>query len=309
MTPEQLKSPAPKRPYEIYGFREPELLKWRVSHERLQEILDDEQTVVHAIKPSSNDYGEFLFVTTSRPGERERIAMTFYGLGYHEHRDRWLTDEWFWYQANALPNMMGKVIDKEEAKEMLRQRLEEISPEASQHTQSERGKAFDMLADLTDDDGALAEMEDLESLDDWIFDIDQLVPFEEPPDTFFDETPAEPPPTGENLLDQASREKLPPLYSGEEQGLDALALVKFFTPDAQWTWYASEFDGDDIFFGLVSGMEVELGYFSLKELKEAVGPMGLQIERDLHFEPKKLGELLEWHRQHHNGSQYQSNLV
>jgi hypothetical protein len=44
-----------------------------------------------------------------------------------------------------------------------------------------------------------------------------------------------PPPTGENLLDQASREKLPPLYSGEEKGLDALAQVKFFTPDAQWT--------------------------------------------------------------------------
>jgi hypothetical protein len=91
---------------------------------------------------------------------------------------------------------------------------------------------------------------------------------------------------------------LPPLYCGEEQELDALAQVKFFTPDAQWTWYASEFDGDDLFFGLVSGFDVELDYFSLKELKEVKDPMGLPIERDLYYEPKSLIELLEWHRKH-----------
>ncbi|MBV6396745.1 MAG: hypothetical protein HFACDABA_02345 [Anaerolineales bacterium] len=70
--------------------------------------------------------------------------------------------------------------------------------------------------------------------------------------------------------------------------LEALAQVKFFTPDAGWTWYASEFDGKDIFFGLVSGLEVELGYFALSELEEIRGPMGLPIERDLHFEPTTL---------------------
>jgi hypothetical protein len=40
----------------------------------------------------------------------------------------------------------------------------------------------------------------------------------------------------ENLIDPESRERLPELYSGEDQGLDALALVKFFTPDSSWTW-------------------------------------------------------------------------
>ena len=109
-----------------------------------------------------------------------------------------------------------------------------------------------------------------------------------------------PDPTGENLLDPASREKLPPLYSGEEQGLEALAQVKFFTPDSNWRWYASEFDGEDIFFGLASGFEVELGYFSLSELKAAKGPLGLPIERDLYYEPKTLRELLEKHRQERN---------
>ena len=101
------------------------------------------------------------------------------------------------------------------------------------------------------------------------------------------------PPTGANLLDPESREKLPVLYSGEEIGLMAIALVKFFTPDSNWTWYASEFDGDDLFFGLVSGFEVELGYFSLLELQSVKGSLGLPIERDLYYEPKTLKELME----------------
>ena len=105
------------------------------------------------------------------------------------------------------------------------------------------------------------------------------------------------PPTGENLLDQASRDKLLELYSNEENGLEAIAPVKFFTPDSNWTWYASEFDGEDLFFGLVSGFEVESGYFSLKELQDVKRLMGLKIERDLYFEPQTLGKLMEIHRQ------------
>jgi hypothetical protein len=38
------------------------------------------------------------------------------------------------------------------------------------------------------------------------------------------------------------------LYENEEYGLEAKALVKFFTPDSSWVWYCSEFDGKDIFF-------------------------------------------------------------
>jgi hypothetical protein len=152
-----------------------------------------------------------------------------------------------------------------------------------QDTQSERGKLFEILVDITDEDGALAEVEDLESLDNWIFEFDQQTP------------PEEPPLTGGNLLDQASREKLPELYRNEEKGLEVIAPVKFFTPDSNRTWYASEFDGEDTFFGLVSGFEVELGYLSLKELQETRGPLGLSIERDLYFEQQTLGKLMEIH--------------
>ncbi|MGD8457002.1 MAG: DUF2958 domain-containing protein [Anaerolineales bacterium] len=102
---------------------------------------------------------------------------------------------------------------------------------------------------------------------------------------------------GHDLLDEETREKLPELYSQEEKGLDAIAQVKFFTPDAGWSWYGTEFDGEDIFFGLVVGLVTELGYFSLKELEEVRGPMGLPIERDLYFKPQALGKLITTHRQ------------
>ena len=109
------------------------------------------------------------------------------------------------------------------------------------------------------------------------------------------------PPTKGNLLNKESRDKLPELYSGEELGLNALAQVKFFTPDSNWTWYASEFDGKDLFFGLVIGFDIEIGYFSLAELQKARGPWGLTIERDLHFEPQTLKELMKKHERNRQG--------
>lgn len=95
------------------------------------------------------------------------------------------------------------------------------------------------------------------------------------------------------LLTKEILEKLPKLYSQEEKGLDAVAIVKFFTPDSNWTWYATEFDGDDLFFGLVDGFEKEIGYFRLSELQSVKGALGLPIERDMYFKPKTLKELMD----------------
>jgi hypothetical protein len=92
------------------------------------------------------------------------------------------------------------------------------------------------------------------------------------------------------LLTASVRAQLPALYS-QEKSSDAIIYVKFFTPDSNWTWYATEFDGDDTFFGLVQAQEEELGYFSLSELESVRGPRGLPIERDLHFKPTLLSQL------------------
>ena len=98
------------------------------------------------------------------------------------------------------------------------------------------------------------------------------------------------------LLPKDIREELPELHANEELGLAAQALVKFFTPDSSWSWYCSEFDGNDICFGLVIGFEPEFGYFSISELESVRGPLGLPIERDLHFKPKSLEELRNHYR-------------
>ena len=92
------------------------------------------------------------------------------------------------------------------------------------------------------------------------------------------------------LLTQELRRRLPALYSTETDH-DPVAQAKFFTPWSNWTWYVTEFDGEDTFFGLVDGLERELGYFSLSELESILGPAGLTIERDLHFKPTPLGRL------------------
>ncbi|RLC38846.1 hypothetical protein DRH27_01300 [Candidatus Falkowbacteria bacterium] len=93
------------------------------------------------------------------------------------------------------------------------------------------------------------------------------------------------------LLTQKNKKDLPALYSQDGKGYDAIAVVKFFAPWSSWTWYATEFDGEDTFFGLVDRHDRELGYFSLKELESVRGSFGLKIERDLYWTPKPLKEI------------------
>ena len=68
---------------------------------------------------------------------------------------------------------------------------------------------------------------------------------------------------------------------------DPPPVVKLFTPDAQATWLLSELDPDcdwrgfglcDLGFGTP-----EMGYVDLRELSDVRGPLGLPVERDLHF--------------------------
>ena len=95
------------------------------------------------------------------------------------------------------------------------------------------------------------------------------------------------------LLTKEILKKLPAQGATEGQGKDAIAQVKFFTPDSNWTWYAVEYDPDvEIFYGRVDGFEKELGYFGLGELEQIRGPMGLKLERDLYFDPVPLRELM-----------------
>jgi|SRR5690554_731736 len=104
-------APSPRPgPGTEFGFTEREQLFDRVSHDRLISFLDDETTAVHRVQESSNSYGEFLFVTVSRPGATRKLCVTFFGLGFHEHRERWVIDEWYWYHANVFPDTFEQQI-------------------------------------------------------------------------------------------------------------------------------------------------------------------------------------------------------
>ena len=68
------------------------------------------------------------------------------------------------------PGDEERMVDTEEVKTLLQKRREMVQTYARQSTQSERGKLFEMLADLGDDDSAYAEMQDLDDVAGWLID-------------------------------------------------------------------------------------------------------------------------------------------
>jgi hypothetical protein len=83
-----------------------------------------------------------------------------------------------------------------------------------------------------------------------------------------------------------------PMGSDFEQKI----VAKFFDPCGSWSWYLMNQDPEDpdYLWGIVDGHAVEMGSFSLSELRSYKGPLGIGIERDLYFRPMKAKEL--WQR-------------
>ena len=96
-------------------------------------------------------------------------------------------------------------------------------------------------------------------------------------------------PPGESEL-----RKIPKLYETEGTALgDKLIHMHFYIGNSDW--YMAEYDGEDIFFGyaILGGDQemAEWGYISYRELRELNVPPGIEIERDLHWRPRKAGEI------------------
>jgi hypothetical protein len=77
--------------------------------------------------------------------------------------------------------------------------------------------------------------------------------------------------------------------NSNQPDIDFVPVVKLFTPDAQCTWLLTELGLDDIAFDLADlGMGCpELGFISMREIRELRGPLALPVERDLHFDADK----------------------
>ena len=88
-----------------------------------------------------------------------------------------------------------------------------------------------------------------------------------------------------------------PLYSQDGKGDNATIVCKFFL--ANWTWYVleakKEANSDYLFYGIVdNGHEREHGYFRLSEL-ESLRLWGcVKVERDMYFDPIKVGKCREF---------------
>ena len=93
------------------------------------------------------------------------------------------------------------------------------------------------------------------------------------------------------LMTKELMKMIPNLGATSEES-DPMAYVKLFNPVGIGTWYICEYDPEDeTCFGQAELHFKELGYFSLKEIKELRLPLGMKVERDLYFEPKRLSEL------------------
>ena len=95
-----------------------------------------------------------------------------------------------------------------------------------------------------------------------------------------------------DLIPATLLSEIPDLYTSENEA-DPIVSLALFLPDHNWSWFVIEVSQSDrdTCFGLVVGLEVELGYFSLSELSTVRGVMNLPVERDLSFEPKCLSEV------------------
>jgi len=100
---------------------------------------------------------------------------------------------------------------------------------------------------------------------------------------------------GHQLMTKKVADTIPALYANENVADydTVLAPAKLFSPYSNWTWYVTEMDpATGTCFGLVDGLERELGYFDLTELAETTVFGGVPaVERDLYWDPRTLGEI------------------
>jgi hypothetical protein len=100
------------------------------------------------------------------------------------------------------------------------------------------------------------------------------------------------------LLPKSLLKDVPPLYGTESVPLaEKVVRLKLFIPWSSWTFYVVECDPDGVTaWGVVRGFCDEIGYFNVPELAAVRGPGGLTAERDLHFAPCTLAELVKRER-------------
>jgi hypothetical protein len=159
MTHEHEYHPRLSKHAEVFGLTDREDLHDFLSETRFRELLQRQEIEVVDAHIDTNSFGEYLFVTLRILHHGQPYCISCYGLGFHEQREQWITDQWRWYAANLRT---GISFSKQRVLDTIQRRKDDIMPEALQaEAPSQRALLFSLLADLTDEDGALSEWEDL----------------------------------------------------------------------------------------------------------------------------------------------------
>ena len=90
-------------------------------------------------------------------------------------------------------------------------------------------------------------------------------------------------------------DRIPPIHatSCANGSAGPMAIVKLFDPTGSWTWYVAQYDRESrLAWGVVDGDAKEYGYFDMAELVGLRGRFRLPLERDLHWTPQPLSELV-----------------
>ncbi len=104
---------------------------------------------------------------------------------------------------------------------------------------------------------------------------------------------------GHELLPAVVLAALPPLYSQDGKGLDAVAHLRLFAGGSA-VWYLTELDpatGEAFGWADAYGDSGELGYCSLPEIGGSGAPMNGIVERDCHWTARPLSACPEVKRQ------------
>ncbi|NJM40669.1 MAG: hypothetical protein HC853_07820 [Anaerolineae bacterium] len=159
----------------MFSFTESELLAKQITHARFLELLNHSGPAIHTVRVTTNLYGEFQFVTISaqipklnswETPSSDRRSITFWGLGYHDSRERWLCDEWRWHPSQQPSDPAHALrLSKPHVLNELAERHAFCRTEAqAAEPASARAQLFALFADLGDEDGATTMLEDMEMM-------------------------------------------------------------------------------------------------------------------------------------------------
>lgn len=149
----------------IFGLADEEVRNGVVSDEWFLELIQADETALNRVAIAENDYGEFLFVTASRPNADKREVIVFWGLGLHRLHSKYVLDTWRWYYPqDEMQLEPTSQFQKDMLLDIVRARRTLLEELANSHVQSDRGMIYQKLADLAGEEIAARQMEGLDDV-------------------------------------------------------------------------------------------------------------------------------------------------